>query len=817
MEYASPELKSQFIDDHVVVALRRNPRSLGETAIRFGSLDIRDVLAGRAISPPVDFDRMVELLNAGELGWGANSAHTVDTKFLAEVARVLASQRRTREDLDLALRIYDFLYEHDEPRVDGRHRAIRLHLKAKLASPEQRLGRLGDPAGRANAAVLQLLECNRLHRPGKPRRAWRRSLNRLLGTDCDLADREGTLLSRLEAKGKRVPRGTAKVSVVIPVGDDDPTAGIRSVLRQNYSPLELVVVTGRELDPRTVDLAGAVDDSRIVQADRSAYGAMVNRGIEAATGDYIAVLAPGDWCVPHLVETLVHRLAASENAVAARVARFRADGELRLGPFGAPRPEIFSKTLMLGRGVVDRIGFFDETGPDALEEYVSRIRSVFGKRSVNTSRSKVLALTPDEREFVPALETAEGQERPSFPAYRSAFTRWHRRCAEADVTPYLAAGTAERPFPLPLGMRGKRSGHTSARYDIVFASDWRPFGGPAKSMMEEITAARRSGLRIGVMNLEAVRMMAPITRPVCAPVQDLVASGAVDMIDPSDHVDIDTLIIRYPLVLQFDRDLTVNCRVRRLFIHANQPPCEADGSDLRYFVDHCETNAERWFGVVPSWVPQGPQARQALLDAPTPPRRLEPFDLPGILDPVEWETVRDDFRSDIPVLGRHSRDHVTKWPGNSETLLRVYPDDPAYDFRNMGGASTPYEVLGGRLPTNWIAYGYDETDVKDFLFQLDFWVYFPNEIRIEAFGRAILEAMASGCVVILPDVFKTTFGDGALYCTPNEVRTVIDKYRADLGAFIEQSRRGQRHVREHFSYEWYQRLLKERLLSDTPT
>src|SRR5690606_18889235 len=145
-------------------------------------------------------------------------------------------------------------------------------------------------------------------------------------------------------------------------------------------------------------------------------------------------------------------------------------------------------------------------------------------------------------------------------------------------------------------------------------------------------------------------------------------------------------------------------------------------------------------------------------------------------DPVEWETVRDDFRSDIPVLGRHSRDHVTKWPGNSETLLRVYPDDPAYDFRNMGGASTPYEVLGGRLPTNWIAYGYDETDVKDFLFQLDFWVYFPNEIRIEAFGRAILEAMASGCVVILPDVFKTTFGDGALYCTPNEVRTVIDKY-----------------------------------------
>lgn len=812
MEYASPELQSQFIDDHVVVALRRNPRSLGETAIRLGSRDMREVLAGRAVSPPVGFDQLIELLDAGELGWGERARYTVNTKFLAEVARVLASQRFTPDDLDAALRIYDFIHEHDEPSVDGRHRAIRLHLKSELLSPGQRSVRFDDPAGRVNSAVLTMLECNRRHSPGRPRRAWLRSLNRLLGTRCTLAGREGTRLSRLETRGGRNPAGAEKVSIIVPVGSEAPTAGLRSVLRQHHSPLELVIVTGRGLDRQSRDLVAAVGDARVVETDRAVYGALVNRGIEAATGSHIMVLSPDDWCVPHLTGTLLHRLSQSGEAVAARAARFRADSELRLGPFGASRPEIFSKILMFERAVVDRIGYFDEVGPDALEEYVGRIRATFGKRSVNMSRTKVLALTPDEREFIPAIESAEGQECPSFPIYRSAFARWHQRCVETGETPYLASGAAERPFSLPLAMREAQGRNARARYDIVFASDWRPFGGPAKSMLEEITAARRSGLRIGVMNLEAVRMMAPITRNVCRPVQDLVDSGVVDMIDPSDDVDIDTLIIRYPLVLQFDRELTVNCRVGKLLIHANQPPCEADGSDLRYFVDHCEANAERWFGVAPSWMPQGPQARQALLDAPTPPRRLEPFDLPGILDPAEWEMIRDDFRSDLPVLGRHSRDHATKWPGDSETLLRVYPADPAYDFRNMGGASTPLEVLGGRLPTNWIAYGYDETDVKDFLFQLDFWVYFPNEIRIEAFGRAILEAMASGCVVILPDVFKSTFGDGALYCTPGEVRTVIDKYRADLGAFLEQSRRGQQHVREHFSYEWYQQLLQERLL-----
>ncbi|MEU6858055.1 glycosyltransferase [Glycomyces sp. NPDC046736] len=805
MDSVPAELKTQFLEDHVAISMRRNPRSMGETAIRLGSSDMRDLLAARAVSAQTDFAGLLAALDAGVLG---TTGHVVDHWYLAELARVIAIQRFEPGDPALALRLYEFLLSRPGVELDSRHRALYLHLRAELTPGRGGLPRSHPPA---HASVTAMLECNRLHRPGPPRRSWLRALGRLLNADCALSPGDGPALDRLEAVTDRVSNSAHLVSIVLPVDGENPMRGLRSVARQNHSEIELLVVTSGPLGPEAAAVVDGIEGARVIQVDGANTGTLVNHGIRAASAEYLLVLAPGDWCVPQLVEVQLRRVRKRRSAVVAcRTARLRADANLRLGPFGVAGPEILSKSLFLKREVVDRLGYFDTVGPEAIEEYAKRIREAFGKGSVSTARGPLLALTPDERELVPHLEIEEGAESPWFTAYSSGFTRWHRRCTEAGTVPYLPFEPADRPFALPLSQRpGAGAGH---RYDLVFASDWRPYGGPAKSMLEEIAAARRIGLRVGVMNLESVRMMAPLTRAVCGPVQRLVDAGEVDLLVPSDPVDVDTLVIRYPLVLQFDRTAKFACKVGRVLIHANQPPCEADGSDLRYFVHDCEANARHWFGVEPSWVPQGPQARQALLEAPVPPRSLEDFDLPGILEPTDWLIRRDDFRSDRPVLGRHSRDHITKWPSDADTLLQIYPDDPAYDFRNMGGASTPAEVLGGRLPYNWIAYGYDETDVKDFLFQLDFWVYFPNEIRIEAFGRAILEAMASGCVVILPEVFRSTFGEGALYCRPDEVRNLIDKYRSDLGVFLTQSRRGQDHVREHFSYEWYQRLIGSRLL-----
>jgi len=108
-------------------------------------------------------------------------------------------------------------------------------------------------------------------------------------------------------------------------------------------------------------------------------------------------------------------------------------------------------------------------------------------------------------------------------------------------------------------------------------------------------------------------------------------------------------------------------------------------------------------------------------------------------------------------------------------------------------------------------YGFNETDVRSFLHQLDFYVYFPHPNMIEAFGRAVLEALASGCVTILPDHFERVFGDAAVYCDPREVPDVIRRYYADSAGFLAQSGLAQQRVRERFGYDSYADLMSSLL------
>ena len=55
----------------------------------------------------------------------------------------------------------------------------------------------------------------------------------------------------------------------------------------------------------------------------------------------------------------------------------------------------------------------------------------------------------------------------------------------------------------------------------MFAGDWRRYGGPQRSMLEEIHSLLEAGLEVGVMHLEALRFMRTTDDPLCAPLQEL--------------------------------------------------------------------------------------------------------------------------------------------------------------------------------------------------------------------------------------------------------------------------------------------------------
>src|SRR5699024_9632456 len=130
--------------------------------------------------------------------------------------------------------------------------------------------------------------------------------------------------------------------------------------------------------------------------------------------------------------------------------------------------------------------------------------------------------------------------------------------------------------------------------------------------------------------------------------------------------------------------------------------------------------------------------------------------------------------------------------------------DGSFDVRIMGGSKSPLRVLGTKeVPTAWIVYKKDELPVPDFLYSLDYFVFYQHPQAIEAFGRAILEALASGTVVILPPHFRSVLVYAVVNDAPQDVTSVIRYLPSDFDLYKEQITQSKRVLKDQFSYDSY--------------
>src|SRR5699024_4707401 len=132
----------------------------------------------------------------------------------------------------------------------------------------------------------------------------------------------------------------------------------------------------------------------------------------------------------------------------------------------------------------------------------------------------------------------------------------------------------------------------------------------------------------------------------------------------------------------------------------------------------------------------------------------------NIIDVDEWRRPSRP-ENQVIKIGRHSRDQYVKWPVSKEALLSVYPNDPAYEIHVLGGASVPEKLLG-TLPENWHVQQFGEIHPRDFLRDVDVFIYYTHPELVEAFGRVIFEAMAVGVPVIIPPNYETLFYEAAI-------------------------------------------------------
>lgn len=607
--------------------------------------------------------------------------------------------------------------------------------------------------------------------------------------------------------------GDELVSVVLTAFRPDETrltTSVCSILNQTWKHLELIIVndgSGPEYSEIFKRISKLDTRIKIIDApfNQGTYIAR-NIGYAASRGEFIAGQDDDDWSHPERIERQVKYLRANPNSIGCRVNGVMCNEYLNRVRLGYKPVGPNASSLLIRRNGYDLAGGYLEARKAADTEYFYRLPKVTGLKigtlAEPLSIIRILPKSLSRSDFGP------GWRHSSRRAFRSSYEYWHKNTKNKDLCVDGNSSVAVKvPRRFSIRQRDKRP-----EFDVVFAGDWKSYGGPQKSMLEEIFALRQRGYKVAIMDLEAGRFMKASDRTALnEPIQALINDGEVDQVLYDEHAYTQLLILRYPPILQFFTHDVSKMHAKCMVILANQAPSESDGSDIRYIVADCHKTAKVAFGVTPVWIPQGPQIRKFLelyLSNPT----LTEFDLPGILDIDNWWHNRSYYRSMIPVVGRHSRDDKMKWPANDDVLKTLYPVDGSFDVRIMGGSKSPLRVLGTKeVPTAWIVYKKDELPVPDFLYSLDYFVFYQHPQAIEAFGRAILEALASGTVVILPPHFKSVFGKAAVYAEPQDVPAVIRYLHSDFALYKEQITQAKRVLKEQFSYDSYSKNIEKLL------
>ena len=339
--------------------------------------------------------------------------------------------------------------------------------------------------------------------------------------------------------------------------------------------------------------------------------------------------------------------------------------------------------------------------------------------------------------------------------------------------------------------------------DVLMLSDLRFPGGTSHSLAEEIAAQAQVGWSTGL-----VHMNGPLVswlRRVNPRIRAQTRRSRARIFVGDRAIRAKLVVVRHPAVLQAAFDQLPPIETEHLVIVANAPPIDIDGY-RHYRPLTVDRIARERFGVAPVWAPIGPLVREAI--AAELPARLREQDWVNVIDVDAWHVERPTWRSNVPVIGRHSRPSAQKWPTDPNEIEAVYPVDGSATVKILGGADPVRDVLG-YVPNSWQVTPFGAMDPREFLAELEFFAYYHHPAWIEAFGRNILEAIASGLPAILPPHFRALFGDAAIYAEPAEVPAVLSQLYHDRAAYQEIVRLAESSVRTRFGYEAHQRRLFE--------
>lgn len=580
-------------------------------------------------------------------------------------------------------------------------------------------------------------------------------------------------------------------------------AAAASILNQSWRDLELLVVDDASPPEyaSVLDEVAALDDRvRVLRApvNGGTYLAR-NLALDHARGEFVTFQDFDDWSHPRRLERQLEPLLADARLLATRSRAIRAFPDLTFTYPGYAPDRVNASSLLFRRREAMRLaGYFDAVRKSADVEYPQRLAAAAPGSLLNLPESLPLAITQLRTDSLSRGHTSPGWLHWTRILYRDAFRYRNRRIRERSVPARYDGDPSARVLPLPdPSWSALLSPPPEPQYDVVVVNDWRGAKRNPDAVISDLRAAIGDGLSVAVAHSETFE---PPPRPGAHEAMDprvleLLAAGELAVSHVTQHAHARLVLVHDPAALQFVPETGGSgLTAERVAVVVDEASRRDEGRTYR--AADVAANAKRLFGSEPVWVPRSARTRAGLKAGRF--GEVSAHVLAPAFDPAGLTVHVRRPGPGRPVIGRHVPDHVSHWPATSADLLAAYPDSDEIDVRLRGGHRTPARVLGSSaLPPNWLSFDDDQVDVRTFLAQLDFFVYFGRESAADVPGTAVLEAVASGCVVVLPPQLEAIYGAGAVYCEPAEVRDLVLRLHTSPDAFIEQQRLARLWVDEH--------------------
>ena len=257
--------------------------------------------------------------------------------------------------------------------------------------------------------------------------------------------------------------------------------------------------------------------------------------------------------------------------------------------------------------------------------------------------------------------------------------------------------------------------------------------------------------------------------------------------------------------------LNITAEKRMVIVH--HPPFDGHGLPS-YDLPAAMRNAEEILAGPADWVPVGPNARDAFAGCDNGPALL-PTDWANVIDFDARRHQPKPRQSKTPTIGRHSRADLRKFPASRAAFLEIYGDGSRAHVDLLGCAAETLAMLQPTEP-NWTLRPFGSVPVRPYLDSLDAFVYYHREDWVEAFGYAVLEAMARGLPCVLPPTLAQSFGDAARIAPPDQAFNATLEVLEDP---VDLQNAGYDLVHERHSFDAVARRLKDLIglpAKDTP-